>query len=1847
MKIFVPFPLDGNQAIRRRLSDALGSFQNSSGGVQSFIDMFNHDVEALNNILNKPPSLFQYQQEAHDREQEYNWAIQDSKERWHGDNINIGTGKSVIANLTTAKKRYLRAKAIMELKEQRSSNILEMAELEGNASNFWHALEKQAILLDKADKKRDYCDNLFLAAQSIDELDNGDRFDKLNSLVGDRAQVTADEIGQIIAALDSTDEQSNCTALIKELEGTIGNRQKRLKFLKKDWQAQNIFVLADSKDLLQIRKDLNNIKQFLLFIDKSLTLNPEDPVDQKILRVLGHNLEKLKTLNKALIQALAWRIHAGGIKEDLRFDDPYYAIIQEIRQLVFLYDGKTELDPVLPHLTGLKEELFSNAMDLSTFEQCSKFLKESKDASALRKWMGTKWVKDKDKQNIISVEAREQNLIPAALSEYIPKKPGWTIGSLVRYYFFQTTNIGKNFLDWLRRKYLGPHSEFITLFNETHYQIKIFCKKIQDPSNERFRLNLYSLSQSSAFKNAIEIRQFIDRAKSKGIALKPSWTFSVLIKWLPLINRHFTYLFYSTWEKLLNTSIGEYRKNCEFIAAKLIDNYKVSLFESIQKKVFLLPNNLLKDIELFIQEYGSKELLSKFRIINKPINILKEFKFLNPQEDDAAVRTLNEDNVHAFLTFAEKYWTEEEYLAAKEISKLILREWVPSSNADLTDLFEKTKVLYKSNEKRKEFMHFLKYLAREYTFLTGDKGDEESLKFLERFWPDAAKSWENERSENLDDKFIFLLSIFDADPHFEVDLTQTKLFDAGQIKLDYRLVDKYIQDVDVKDEHYISDLLDKANGYVDKYDGSNNVYRSAVLNLGVHQPRLVMRYFEKRIGWLFANSTYQMTGGDKEFYLHACNNPQVRDALFDIIDERFTGQSDHLDELIDYINNPQMRGLYFAKRLQYMMANHSYQEILQTKIFESLSQNTTFIQEMNQYFNSIIQESLEAENIKMLESEGFCHMIERFGSSVNIEAYRILRIKRLLELNDFEHIQAYVQTLLLYVKDLDGELLHSEKAKALLRSTFEDYVVECEQAGEWHAHVQYLLKFFSMDLCPDLLNKVRLLWLKNYLLTPEKFSDTASIHRPTLDIRFHQENLQIPNEELDLTRFYGDEIQNVAKVIDQRLSQYSAGINENMLLLINRYLKDAGIKVQDQSNIYRKKMEDFQRAKDIIQALKHSKYELLFDLLDHFLIDYQGQKQLLSHKKTRYRKEIVDQQERILSSIYHEILEHVKLSLLSSGQIFNDQLDVKQDEIGKIVNLIIRSKLPESFKQQLIYLSKNNEEAHQLLESIQDNLVLERLHLFKIKTAEVELLRKFLSKPVKLALVRRMNIVQGFLMEDDPLHIALSAFKDILMLEENAENNERLTEARQIISAFKGEQKKTNRHIRDLASDIIQKLNHNQPISDLALFSNSKSSLQITFIQSLELKRQLEIADALINKLKSLSKQEVLEDEQADRHEWQCLASLYSWLFSIEKVKQKLEAKITPIAKEKFPRAQNYIQDLEHAMDDILKGRQLSSKFKSWIAVKSNTLHMLPNGIQFTSDVLQHENHLIHLSMFIRLFGGEQEKQALDGLIQEVLVRLRRAMMQGQFDPFRQHCIKFADKLVTMAGNDVQQEQCAKLMSLWNKFTSHDEYSVGQLKTQALEESLPDFLTRFDTKLFSYFTDRYNLKEDFVHEMRSRIRGMSYKKDTLNFDEILAKIPFKNFKKMMVPKDNKFRLFTSIRKVDERAAKKLYVAFCLALQAHQVAWILSQRIEKNNLSSFNVGIFVDVLTGCKETLEEKLKFNSHSLDRHFSALLNIQKDYFVSWDKEAEQPTNTESIKHEASEEEDEVERIMSKSLVH
>lgn len=1811
MDIFIPFPVESDQLIQDRLSSQLGIFQDETGKLKDYISVFNHDVEALNNLLNKPSSIYSYYEKALSLQTAYNESLAKAQARWQNSEKSFEIGSSVIKDLTEQKKRFESACAAMNAvneKNLRVRGMLGVLPKEAEYADFWDKIESCANALDKNDLKN-YKDVVLRAAKALDAYDKGTRLHTLLPLLEQSEAITKEYLIKKAIEYDNG-EKGQTYQIIEDLTSRIGQRTTRLKNLKADWLSQGLLAQASAKDLLKIKIELQNFKSFLDFIESGVQLKQDFSTDEKIKNVISVNKRKLERLEQNLLSAMSWRVHAASIGGNIRFDDNHFALMKEIRNLVFIYDQKEDLSIIQPLLRQNQASL-SYDMDFTTFEALVKFIKRSDDEKAKSKWYLSRWVNgEKSESYFIPVVLKNNVLIPKELSGFIPDSQGFSITSWLHFWFFQTHTIASDFFGWLRRKFLGAHSEAVLLINETISQIKKFKNQLEEAKAQGKGLNLLFLSQAAAFQDALEIPNILKREKKRGESLKPSWTVGVLLKWIPFFNRHKSYLFFSTYHHLLEQSESEMKKDGQFIAAQIVKDLEASLFDSIKQKVFLLPQNMLVDIHRFLMCYGDASLLAQYNCIMHPVNILKKFNFLHDIESEKEFRALNEDNVYSFLSFAKKYWTSQQYQAALLLSGLILREKLPTTKDELAILFQDTKSLFDlqdEKESKKEFLLLLSYIAKQYVFSTGDKGDDAAYLFLKKFYPKGYKNWQDERNENLDDKFIFIRSLLDVSKDQEKNLDPQKQYDAGQIKLEYKYIGKYIHDLKSAENEkpYMKLLYRLCQNYVENYSGNNATYADIILSLG--DVGLIVKYSDKRFSFLLVQADESMMSEDEEeFFSNAVKTKEVSQKLYQRLKEEYDGSHHAFDQLIANMNHPEIYGVYYAKRLQYLIKNKNYQEVLDSKqLFDIVTHNPVFIREMNEYFDASVAHAIKEKDFSKIETLGFMHMIEKFGSLVNKEAYRVLRIKRLLEINDLQHTQIYVEALLKYIPDLDS-FLTLEKGKNLLAKIYADQLKNLKENNEWRGHLQYLLDFFGVQQSAELLQENRALWLNLFLSKPDKFSEMASLGRPTLDLKYHYENIKIPTTEMNLSQYYGKQLDVVFEMIVKRLDTVNEDMSDDMIRLIERYIKDTSFKTHPQFMLLTKKVEDAKRAQQIMHALDVGDISLAIDLLNHFIEDFEGQKELMQFDGSALKKNIAGYQESVLEHLYicfvdkiQDLIIFKQSSALKILEKLNKQefLDVEKIKISKLAVLV---------KERVQDLIQKRSQIFDTYQAIYHNLDIEKLHELVLSEEDAILLKYGVSKKMRGQLLARIEMILDLVSPHDSLAISLNAFHKYLSSSEiELQNSPDLLSQ---IQLYKHTQTQYPELSEQLAQTLIERLNSNQSIRDLALFKDKNSTLQYTFAKYLNSKTKDALANALCERIGRLMQGDLHNafDIIFERSEWLTYSMLYKWLMASEKINtSRLEKDLSKKSEKYLSNMMVAFSNLESTMDALLSKREN-------LSAASHYDKQAPMSLD--AKLLEKEMEFLKQCLFIRMFGNVAQTEEIDKLLEKVSKRLRQAFMSGEVDPFREHCIKYADKLLTIAGNQNQRIQCAKLMNLWNRYLASNT-ELLQVQKEAMKDTVPVYLEQFEKNIYEYFVKKYKLDSHFISSMFDLSKKIKLNEDLFDAKNILSVYSIHSFMNILKKYSQRSSRF-GFGALKEKDAQKLYIAFCLVVQAKQLASISIKKLGDSKVRSFDIAHISEILTTTMLNLYKELGIKSNQFQRSMQVAIHTDKDYFVSWSNE-------------------------------
>ncbi|HRE32635.1 MAG TPA: hypothetical protein PLD88_11725, partial [Candidatus Berkiella sp.] len=249
-------------------------------------------------------------------------------------------------------------------------------------------------------------------------------------------------------------------------------------------------------------------------------------------------------------------------------------------------------------------------------------------------------------------------------------------------------------------------------------------------------------------------------------------------------------------------------------------------------------------------------------------------------------------------------------------------------------------------------------------------------------------------------------------------------------------------------------------------------------------------------------------------------------------------------------------------------------------------------------------------------------------------------------------------------------------------------------------------------------------------------------------------------------------------------------------------------------------------------------------------------------------------------------------------------------------------------------------------------------------------------------------------------------------------------------------------------------------------------------------------------------------------------------------------------------------------------------------------------------------------------FGDKKHKEQLDELLREVARRQHRTMMIGVNGPIIEHSLDFADKILSTAGSDSQREQCIQLVDKWSLYRRKPATQVLQtLRSMAVNDALLNYIHSFECTLYTYFVKKHNLPENFHEIMSQKMQEWGLKDNLLEPERILKKHSLTEFQNILtqLAVGRTHRFFYSKPSLSD--ARKLFVAFCLNIQAKQLMrlWKNRQTNHQDEVAAFNPADISGSLSNLIKQMSKKYDIGWGDFNKGVFKAIAKDNDYFVSW----------------------------------
>ncbi len=1763
MSLFVEFEDNQYKHVQARF-DALFGMLKTVNGENSYFDAINQDLKVANTLLIETTQETQFHDKAYRLQEEYNQALALAKERWGKSEKGFKNGAIIIKDLTARRKAYDSSVEVLKQFEKKLALLSSYTSTQTQDNNLkhnlpWVRLQAKAMMLDKKDKE---------------DFQRSER--------------------------------------IFQIQGET--RVERLKNLGCSWQSQGNLVKGNMHDLLTLYEELDNLDGFLDFICNTIKADSTHPCDIKILNMVRVNRQLLIDNREKCKNAIGWRIQAAISTGNLRCDDSLLGLARELKFNVFHDVGADELQDV-SDLLEIPDSVKTFEMSFDDFTKALAILKHNNDYW-YQKWLNSRWVKNTDKNNLVEVVVKDNVVIPKCIEHVIPSKPSFTPDSWVRYWFFRTTEKLGIFASWLREKLVGKYDETVTLVNETYRQLVDFEKKLTSHRSAGFVMSLNHITNSPAFIAALKLPAMMQSEMNRAEIVRPSWTIGILLSKIPFFNRYATYQLFS----LYRTNLSEARKTIALkyrkIAQYIVEDFETLILNSIEAKSFTFQEELISTLEKFIRLYGQRADIEKFKRISDPIYILQKFDFLLPATQ-SSVRTLNIDAIITFTSFAQKYWPVQEFEAIKAILNIINRSEIPLNENDDTALMFKISCLLKGEDKKKEFKELMNLVAMKYLFVTGDDGSDDAYQFLKRHAPDAANNWKSKRQLDIEEKFVFINKILLDGLMQECDLTNEEPHEVGELQLRYNNYGLYISDIREDDKVNVSNkealLHQAAQRYIRVYNGNNSFYADLLACLcAPDKLSILASYVKKRFAFLInpANrEEFLVKYDDYRFFSKISHCPEIVETVIKVINELYHGEDIEDAELILAFNHPQVNALYFGKRVEHYIVNGNYEALNRDKaIYLEYLGNHYFSEHIETVLSDHFDALIQRRDWDKLESAELSELVESFGGQQNKETYRLLRINRLLKRNDSDATRDYLSEISRREQgSLEVKLFTLPRAKILLERSLLEQVAQLREQHKWEGHTQYFLEFFLGQDKKNILHDFRLAWFSEYFTSPHKFADANALERSFLEAKFHYQNKEVPNDEIDIETFFGTaNIKNVKAVMMDALDNVENLLDDDHLNIINRYLKDKAFTLDNQWPLFTKKFEIYQKIIKMARMANNGQYIQVVKHIEHFGDEIKGLEALNTSDASAQRESIIKYNKKMLTLLHSQIERHFKNRVANQELLekleTQDYLKIHSQltqEREVIFQLVSSSKLDANVKESINSLNAAANEVMQATIEFVKNLHFNALHLIEPSEENLINFRKNLSQDTKLYLIKRIEVICGFLPTGDPLLQALTAFvrllrapEDLLVLDKNDLGQ---------LNLYRVSQRNYPQMANDMAVKLIQILSDKNPLSLCSIFNELKGTYQSAFLNDMPVRAMISLMRALKAKIEWIVvTQNAVTNEQ--RNDWLNHARLYEWLTLKKGAEQNnLKLAVNQWSKGCLDDAKKSLLALIEKFDNVTENKDKSFE----ILLKSPNYMPKPQ-------TREEEAALLKSALFVRSFGDDLQKKSLDKLLSEVARRQRKIMMMANSSSFVEHCLEYADRLLNLAGNDQQRLECTQLHDTWNRYRVAN---IAGVRHVAVKDAIPQYINDFDSAIFQYFIEKHNLNANFTQLMLDYIDRWQLNDELIEPNLLLKKHPISEFHQILIEQARvqKHGLFYSSPSVND--AQKLFVAFCLMMQAHQLAQVWEKRERQDNqlLRNFKPEDISEPLSLLVNRLSKQFDIGNNKFNKSISKAIHKDKENFASW----------------------------------
>lgn len=1553
-----------------------------------------------------------------------------------------------------------------------------------------------------------------------------------------------------------------------------------LRRIKVEWQAQGNLATFSTEDLITLQNRLDDLENLINQFNQH-AWNANDPTEQSIRSTLAVNARYIARYQERIVSAIEWRLKGATVIKNLYSDDALFVLKREIKNNVF----KGIQPDAWEHVYDLLDVSVEGHSFNMTFErcvQCLEIIRRHRPASDYEKKLKT-WFSDRenDPNDLFPLESHRSTLIPSMITRFIPSQEGWVLSGLVRYWYLFTQMLNPGMMERFLKYMMGSYEEVALFLNETYRHVQRFEDQINNREEGKI-IDFESIIDLAAFRSALEINSFIDKELKRSLDVQNSWWTGSLFRFGE------TYQMMKAWRVFLGRYKKEIYAKCERLCTQIVNDIEKYILDSIKLKSFKLSRSALVQIKQFVAMYGNKESKARFSEVTCPLSILKKFNFFKPGEDVSQLHDVDEDAVYAFWYFGQCFWEPHQQSALEILMRIIRKIDLPQNEEEESALLEKLKPLFSKGKGEEQYKDLMTFLTSDFFLKTGDDGTAALLYLTNRYAPNVAEHFKQEREKNGEAKYLFLFHLLSRKEGNEFDLSSDESVTIQDKNFTMKAYKRCAADIsnnhgEIRD-NFLPKLKEKMDRYMAGYTGSNLAYSRLIFTVSPLFPTetFLPSYVEKRFEWILNriinDEEVSLSQDEYPLYVGLKHHPIAIEKIINLIKTKCDGSESKLIPFLKLIDEPQLIECFYEKYFRRQCLRNKYEKILNKKdMFKTLSESEFFKRAAHNSISYLLNEIKGNEDL--LTSESLWEVIETFGSIQNKESYRLLRLKRLIENESYSDTVKFINALSGYVSDnLSKATFTLQTSQEVLVNLYRSHLNKTSRSP-WSGHLQYFFEYFLPESGKELLFELRYKWLKSYLFHHDSFTEDALWKRSALEAKYHDQNYPVPNDQESMENYYSANLfDRIGDLLSKRLKRFDKDLPVDVLNVMKRILSDHSFKLHRKYAALAKKIRLYDAALKIVQHLSAYRWQEALTLMESQITEFEALPE--GDDKAYFQMLIEKTNEKLLAKLKSKMLSRECLKM--SDVVRDKHLSEADKELKLVTKGIASRRLSPGLNEKVMELMNEGPKVRLDMLSFLDNLRFERLYSFRFTGEQARNYAKYIAHPVRKQIRSKIDALRQVLPNDSVRDRGLAVFNKIMMEEEeNLDENE-------IIEA-NNEQQNLPQLANQFHAKLLDHFKKKRPLSSFSLFSENQLYLLNGFINCLTEPQKHTLCGDLHQHVDYLYSHLIPTQIMQDLPEWDACGTLFHSLSC------NREADVT-----------NHIAAIDRLFGEI-RTELLSSKYAS--PKESSGLVELPS-----THIIEAEQELMKHMLFIRAFGDKDAHTHATKLIDEVLRRWRRGLAKGVTGVFYEHSLDFGKKLILIAGNKSQQAQCSHLVDCWNSARAGKKESWGVLREAVVDETISDYAKQIDTIMYRYFAKKFNIPEQAFDSIKQKRTEWNLDEDIVDPETLIKQHSLDEFREMLglLVKKHASQSSTLITDTD---VTKLYVAFCVSVHAQQLIRLWKQKLkdEPDVLKKFSPSRVSDSLGKLIERLRSQYSVGRGEFNNALTEVVTCDKDYFIAW----------------------------------